>query len=61
MARNSIKHLDSDQDLTVTFDSKEEMIDMLVRATDNFYGLEIPESNQVKSFNEWYMSNVVSV
>jgi signal transduction histidine kinase len=61
MARNSIKPLDSDEDLTVTFDSKEEMIDMLVRATDNFYGLEIPESNQVKSFNEWYMSNVVSV
>ena len=61
MARNSIKHLDSDEDLTVTFDSEEEMIDMLVRATDNFYGLEIPETDQVKKFNEWYMANVVGV
>ena len=29
MARNSIKHLDSDEDLNVMFDSKEEMINML--------------------------------
>jgi len=61
MARNSIKHLDSDEDLNVTFDSKEEMIDMLVRATDNYFGLEIPESDQVQKFNEWYMENVVGV
>lgn len=61
MARNSIKHLDSDEDLNVTFDSEQEMIDMLVRATDNYYGLEIPESDQVQKFNEWYMKNVVGV
>ena len=58
MARNSIKHLDSDEDLTVTFDSEGEMIGMLVRATDNFYGLEIPETDQVKNFREWHKSNV---
>jgi hypothetical protein len=61
MARNSIKHLDSDEDLNVTFDSEQEMIDMLVRATDNYYGLEIPESDQVQKFNQWYMKNVVGV
>ena len=61
MVRNSIKHLDSDSDLNVTFDSEEEMIDLLVRATDNFYGLEMPESDQVQKFNEWYMANVVRV
>jgi len=42
MAKNSIKHLDSEEDLNVTFDSEEEVIDMLVRATDNYYGLQIP-------------------
>ena len=61
MARNSIKHLDSDEDLNVMFDSKEEMINMLVRATDNYFGMEIPESDQVRKFNEWYMENVVGV
>jgi hypothetical protein len=47
--------------ITLAGAAKEEMIDMLVRATDNYYGLELPESDQVQRYNEWYMANVVRV
>jgi hypothetical protein len=59
LAKNSIKHLDSEDDLTIALDAYEEMIEMLVRATDNYYGLDLPESEQVLKFTEWYFENVV--
>jgi hypothetical protein len=59
MARNSIKHLDSTNDLEVTFDPEDEAMDMLVRATDNYFALGLPESHLVRQFNEWYMKNII--
>ena len=37
--RNRLKHLDSGQSCTIPFDAREEAVDMLNRAIDNYYSL----------------------
>jgi hypothetical protein len=39
-ARNALKHHDSGSSPTITFDARQEAIDMLTRAIDNYWTLE---------------------
>jgi hypothetical protein len=59
LARNAIKHVDSLEDLEVEFDPTEEAIDVLVRATDNYFLLGQPYSEPIQHFQDWYLKNIV--
>ena len=60
-ARNTIKHFNSLSELRVVFDPKQEAVDMLVRATDNYFALEQRESELMERFKEYYLENEVGV
>ena len=60
-AKNSIKHLNDTTDAEVTLDLEDEAIGMLERATHNLMLLGLPDTDEVRRFNDWYMENCVGV
>jgi hypothetical protein len=49
-ARNALKHLDEGRDLTVTADVRDEAVDMLHRAIDNYWLLEASLTASMEKF-----------
>ena len=60
-AKNAIKHLDGTDDENITLDLEDEAIDMIGRATHNVMLLNLPYTDELRRFNDWYMENCVGV
>jgi hypothetical protein len=60
-AKNAIKHLDGVNDEEITLDLEDEAIDMLNRAVHNVILLQLPYTNEIRRFDDWYMENCVGV
>jgi hypothetical protein len=60
-AKNAIKHLDGANDEEITLDLEDEAIDMLGRATHNVILLQLPYTEELRRFDDWYMENCVGV
>lgn len=58
-AKNSIKHLNDTNDMEVILDLEDEAIDMLSRAVQNVFLLQLPYTEEIRRFDEWYMKNCV--
>jgi len=53
-ARNSVKHFNSFNELTVTFDAREEAVRMISRAIENHKALRLPPSEEIERFEKYY-------
>ncbi|HEY6018713.1 MAG TPA: hypothetical protein VIY48_02130 [Candidatus Paceibacterota bacterium] len=60
-AKNSIKHLNDTNDAEVTLDLEDEAIEMLNRAVHNVILLQLPYTDEIRRFDDWYMENCVGV
>lgn len=58
-AKNAIKHLDGANDEEITVDLEDEAIDMLGRAAHNVILLQLPYTNELRRFDDWYVENCV--
>ena len=61
LARNSIKHLNDTNDAEVTLDLEGEAIGMLNRAVHNVILLQLPYTDEIRRFDDWYLESCVGV
>lgn len=59
--RNSAKHFDSPTKPTVDLDLENAALWMLVRACANFDRLNLPRTERMHEFNDWFFENVVGI
>ena len=57
-ARNSVKHMRSLEDTTVTLDTQEAAMWMLYRACANFEWLGFQRTKRMRSFDRWFITYV---
>jgi len=57
--RNSVKHMRSLDDATITLDLLEAAMWMIYRACANFERLGFPPTKRIRSFDRWFMKYVV--
>ena len=60
-ARNSVKHLREGEDATVTTDIHRAAQSMIVRACTNYGRLDLPWTDPIKSFDDWFLEHEVGV
>lgn len=58
-AKKSIKHLNDTNDTEVILDLEDEAIDMLSRAVHNVFLLQLPYTEEIRRYDEWFMENCV--
>ena len=59
--RNAAKHMDGQGQLTVHADLEDEALWLLVRACDNYNRLDLPTTDRMTEFNDWFHTNVVGI
>lgn len=60
-ARNAAKHIDGAHDATYTCDLEKEAVDMIVRASANRDYLDLPRTDAIYQFNNWFWEHWVGI
>jgi hypothetical protein len=61
VARNAVKHLSDESDLTFVCDLEDEALWMLVRAIDNYNRVGFNPTPRIKQFDDWFYENVIGI
>ena len=59
--RNAAKHMGEKTELDLVADLEDEALWMVVRACDNYQRLDLPSTDRMNEFNEWFLKTVVGV
>ena len=60
-ARNAAKHMRTPDESTIEVDMKDAALWMLVRACANYDRLDLPRTNRMVEFDNWFYEHVVGV
>ena len=59
--RNAAKHMRDQFETEVFADLEDEALWMLARACDNYGRLDLPQTDRMHEFNEWFYEHVIGV